>query len=557
MSETTYNVIAPESGVPVKAWTKGVPLEDSARKQLLNAAQLPFIFKWIAAMPDVHWGIGATVGSVIPTKGAIIPAAVGVDIGCGMMAVQTSLNARDLPDNLKGIRTAIETAVPHGRTNHGGVGDRGAWHDIPERNGSVWLGELKARYDAILAKHPRLDRGNHANHLGTLGTGNHFIEVCLDESETAWFMLHSGSRGVGRYYVEWYVGGTRRRVSAGVTAAQALEVQRRKHHELEGRKLGIPGFETAGETVKKPALHIAIAKYLEQIDALKKPNTHRKYEAVLNRFGEFFRDCVSIDAISGDDLTRFVVTLKKDHGLGSNTILHNAVIVAQFLKRHGRSGITRELSLPERITPLVKIYRHEELARFFAVCSDQERALFATFLLTGFREQEVMFLRWSDVNFELRTVRVTSKPELGFYPKRWEDREIPAPVELIDELRKHTHRPNCQFVFPSPTGNREQHMLDHCKSIARRAKLDPTKFDLKTFRSTYATGMLRRGFDVRTVQHWMGHKSLETTMRYLAPATDVHDQLDLVTIPFVGKADPAPRKSAARESRSSRKADQG
>ena len=90
MSETTYNVIAPETGVPVKAWTKGVPLEDAARKQLLNAAQLPFIFKWIAAMPDVHWGIGATVGSVIPTKGAIIPAAVGVDIGCGMMAVQTS-----------------------------------------------------------------------------------------------------------------------------------------------------------------------------------------------------------------------------------------------------------------------------------------------------------------------------------------------------------------------------------------------------------------------------------------------------------------------------------
>jgi hypothetical protein len=82
--------------------------------------------------------------------------------------------------------------VPHGRTNHGGVGDRGAWHDIPERNGSVWLGELKARYDAILAKHPKLDRGNHANHLGTLGTGNHFVEICLDESETVWFMLHSG-----------------------------------------------------------------------------------------------------------------------------------------------------------------------------------------------------------------------------------------------------------------------------------------------------------------------------------------------------------------------------
>jgi tRNA-splicing ligase RtcB len=128
-----------------------VPLEDAAQKQLLNAAQLPFIFKWIAAMPDVHWGIGATVGSVIPTKGAIIPAAVGVDIGCGMMAVQTSLNARNLPDNLKGIRAAIEAAVPHGRTNHGGAGDRGAFHDILTRNQEVWLGELKGRYEAILA----------------------------------------------------------------------------------------------------------------------------------------------------------------------------------------------------------------------------------------------------------------------------------------------------------------------------------------------------------------------------------------------------------------------
>jgi integrase/recombinase XerD len=357
----------------------------------------------------------------------------------------------------------------------------------------------------------------------------------------------------GLYLIEWRAGGKRRRESAGVTAAQALEAQRRKRHELEGRKLGIPGFETAGETVKKPALHLAVNKYLEQIEALKKPNTHRKYEAVLKRFLDFFGDRDSIDAISGDDLTRFVVTLKKDHGLGSNTILHNAVIIAQFLKRHGRSGITRELPLPERITPLVKVYRHEELVRFFAACSDAERALFGMFLLSGFREQEVMYLHWSDVNFELRTVRVTAKPNLGFYPKRWEDREVPAPVELLEELRKHAHRPNCQFVFPSPTGNREQHMLDHCKAIAMRAELDPTKFDLKTFRSTYATGMLRRGFDVRTVQHWMGHKSLETTLRYLAPATDVHDELDLVTIPSIGKTAPAPRKAPERETSSPRK----
>jgi len=200
-----YNLLKVEKGVPIKAWTRGVQLEDRARDQLKNVAQLPFIYRWVAAMPDVHWGIGATVGSVIPTKGAIIPAAVGVDIGCGMMAVETDLNARDLPEDLKEIRTAVEKAVPQGRTNHGGRGDVGAWSGIPVRNSEVWQ-ELKPRYDAILEKHPKLDRGNHANHLGTLGTGNHFIEVCLDEAETVWFMLHSGSRGVGNrlgsYFIE-------------------------------------------------------------------------------------------------------------------------------------------------------------------------------------------------------------------------------------------------------------------------------------------------------------------------------------------------------------------
>jgi tRNA-splicing ligase RtcB len=202
----SYQTFKSDQGVPIKAWVNGVPLEDAARKQLLNVSRLPFIFRWVAAMPDVHWGIGATVGSVIPTKGAIIPAAVGVDIGCGMMAVQTDLNARELPDNLHAIRNAIEEAVPHGRTHGGGKGDVGAWRTIPELNLNSWGANLKGRYETILEKHPKLDRGNHANHLGTLGTGNHFIEVCLDESEMVWFMLHSGSRGVGNrmgtYFIE-------------------------------------------------------------------------------------------------------------------------------------------------------------------------------------------------------------------------------------------------------------------------------------------------------------------------------------------------------------------
>src|SRR5215510_6295883 len=206
MTETTFNVLKPDKGVPIKAWTKGVPLEDAARQQLLNVAQLPFIYKWVAAMPDVHWGIGATVGSVIPTEGAIVPAAVGVDIGCGMMAVRTSLTASDLPDSLRGMRREIEKAVPHGlsRKARGGR-DTGSWGQPPRDVDTVWA-ELAPRFARIVEKYPRLEKTNQRVHLGTLGTGNHFIEICVDEEDRVWAMLHSGSRGVGnaigRHFIE-------------------------------------------------------------------------------------------------------------------------------------------------------------------------------------------------------------------------------------------------------------------------------------------------------------------------------------------------------------------
>ena len=204
MSLKNYDLLTPARGVPIKAWVRGVALEEEAKKQLLNVAMLPFIYRWIAVMPDVHWGMGATVGSVIPTKKAIIPAAVGVDIGCGMMAARTSLDASDLPDNLKQLRTAIESAVPHGRTDHGGKNDRGAWRNIPTANLDVWS-HLKPRYDAIVAKNPKLGRGNDVNHLGTLGTGNHFIELSLDEIGRVWILLHSGSRGVGNRIGTYFI----------------------------------------------------------------------------------------------------------------------------------------------------------------------------------------------------------------------------------------------------------------------------------------------------------------------------------------------------------------
>lgn len=182
--------------VPIKSWTRGVPVEGDALDQLRKTALLPFVHPHVAVMPDVHLGIGATVGSVVPTVGAIVPAAVGVDIGCGMMAVRTSLTAADLPDSLAGVRSAIEDAVPVGRAHYGQGRSQSAFGSMPSRHQAAWKG-MKDGYATILAQHPSLDRGETETQLGTLGGGNHFIEVCLDESEQVWVMLHSGSRGVG------------------------------------------------------------------------------------------------------------------------------------------------------------------------------------------------------------------------------------------------------------------------------------------------------------------------------------------------------------------------
>lgn len=202
-----FKVIMPGKGhKPIKAWIEGVPLEESAEAQLKNMAAMPFIHSHIAIMPDVHWGMGATVGSVIPTKGAIIPAAVGVDIGCGMIAQRTSLVAADLPDNLHALRTEIESRIPHGRTNDGKPGDRGAWGDVPPKYAEAFA-TMKAGLAKVVAKHPKIgqaaERAQH--HLGTLGGGNHFVEVCLDEQDRVWIMLHSGSRGIGNRIGSYFI----------------------------------------------------------------------------------------------------------------------------------------------------------------------------------------------------------------------------------------------------------------------------------------------------------------------------------------------------------------
>lgn len=211
MTQANYIALTAPEGRSIKAWVKGVLFDDKTQAQLLQTAQMPFIYRHIAAMPDCHLGLGSTVGSVIPTRGAIIPAAVGVDIGCGMVAARTSLMAEQLPLNLKPLRLAIESVVPvgfsdwdqqtfrHGKLDH--ARQRGQQH---------WLALAEA-YTRLSSKYPKIKSAKRSplQQLGTLGGGNHFIEICLDQDQRVWVMLHSGSRGIGNRIGQYFIAAAR------------------------------------------------------------------------------------------------------------------------------------------------------------------------------------------------------------------------------------------------------------------------------------------------------------------------------------------------------------
>lgn len=211
----TFEILGgePEPGSkPIKGWTVGVPVEKEAIQQLKHIASLPFIYSHLAVMPDVHVGTGATIGSVIATKGAIIPSAVGVDIGCGMSCYRLPFASTALPESLGHLRAAIERAVPHGRTDNGGVNDRGAFGTVTifgHKTKAVRdeAEKLRKQLASIVERHPKLTKAAARawNQVGTLGTGNHFIELCLDETDRVWVMLHSGSRGIGNAIGNYFI----------------------------------------------------------------------------------------------------------------------------------------------------------------------------------------------------------------------------------------------------------------------------------------------------------------------------------------------------------------
>ena len=182
-----------------------VPIDEKTINQAKAYCSLPFVTH-ASLMPDAHYGKGSTVGSVVATEKVIIPAMVGVDIGCGMMAVKTSLKAKDLSESLKTMRSNMESLIPHGRSHGGSKNDKGSWkNSIPKEVEIRWNDELKEDFEKISEKHAKIKQSNHVNHLGSLGGGNHFVEVCLDLENSVWFMLHSGSRGVGNRIGNYFI----------------------------------------------------------------------------------------------------------------------------------------------------------------------------------------------------------------------------------------------------------------------------------------------------------------------------------------------------------------
>ncbi|MEU5053391.1 RtcB family protein [Streptomyces sp. NPDC021096] len=190
----------PGARVPIRMWADPATVEPVAMQQLRNVSTLPWI-QGLAVMPDVHFGKGATVGSVIAMRGAVCPAAVGVDIGCGMSAVKTSLTANDLPGDLSRLRSKIEEAIPVGRGMHDVAVDPGRLHGLPTAGWDDFWGRFDGVADAVKFRHERAMK-----QMGTLGSGNHFWELCLDSDNSVWVMLHSGSRNIGKELAEYHIG---------------------------------------------------------------------------------------------------------------------------------------------------------------------------------------------------------------------------------------------------------------------------------------------------------------------------------------------------------------
>jgi integrase/recombinase XerD len=333
----------------------------------------------------------------------------------------------------------------------------------------------------------------------------------------------------GAYYLEWWNGSKRVRLSVGKDAADASARRLQKEAELNAVNHGVTVVPDGqnGQNGHRVLLADAVRDFLDEKRLQRKRKTHVDYETVLRYFQQ---SCTKqyIADISRKDLLTFSVYCRDELELSPRTVFNKFARVVAFL-RANKIKVHEKGDAPKFVEEEPEVYEKEELEKFFAVCDEQERLWFEFFLMTGMREQEVMHTYWKDVKFADSVVRVSHKPDLNWTPKAYKEREIPVPAKLIQSLKRfHAKSNGCPLVFPTSGCKPKFDFLDCCKAISKRANLQKGDFWLHKFRATFATWHLWNGVDLRTVQMWLGHSDMESTMRYLKPSRSqaVRDKVD-------------------------------
>jgi len=325
----------------------------------------------------------------------------------------------------------------------------------------------------------------------------------------------------GAYYLEWREKGRRIRLSVGKDSQDASARRLRKEAELNALNNGVSVLPENGNG--HPSVAAAVARFLEETELTKKPKTLAAYTTALNYFAE---SCpkLYLQDIERADLLKFCAFLRDKKNQAPRSVYNKFENVMTFLKAQGIRGLVGKNDWPRFTEEEPEIYEQEELDKLFAKCDAEERLWYEFFLMTGMREQEVMNTYWSDINLAASTVRVSHKLDRGWIPKAYKEREIPIPTKLVKSLKawKAKSDKTCNLVFPTAGCNPKLDFLDGLKAVAERAKLDEENFWLHKFRATFATWSLWAGVDLRTVQQWLGHSDMESTMRYLKPSRSQH-----------------------------------
>jgi integrase/recombinase XerD len=333
----------------------------------------------------------------------------------------------------------------------------------------------------------------------------------------------------GAYYLEWHEGAKRVRLSVGKDAADAGARRQRKEAELNAVNNGAAIVPQNGKDGRR-SVAASVAEYLEETKLTKKPKTYSAYSTALAYFRESCHK-LNVEEIDRKDLLKFCAFLRDDKDQAPRSVYNKFENLMSFLKAQGIRGLVGKNDWPRFTEEEPEIYEQEELDKLFAGCDAEERLWYEFFLMTGMREQEAMYCYWSDVNFAASTVRVSHKPDRGWTPKAYKEREIPIPAKLAKSLKAWKAKANgCNLVFPTAGCNPKLNFLDDLKAVAERAKLNAEDFWLHKFRATFATKNLWAGVDLRTVQSWMGHTDMESTMRYLKPSRSqqTHDKVNVV-----------------------------